>query len=705
MVQAYRRWPLLQRVVLSLVVLATLGSLLNDSGVAVAGGVLGASVGALAASWCLDAWPTERSTGADRSAGPPVRWMPGVVVATGGGLLAALLLGAALIPGPSTTAGDVTSGSGAPVVEDGDRLVVVGTSGVRWQDVSPAATPTLWRLLREGAAAGGVTVGVTGANASCPAAGWLALSSGRSTVTGEKVDDVWTCTPWSVVDAGAGADVEGWDELVARQKSSEFHARLGVLGAAFDDAHTCTTAVGPGAALTLATTDGSVGRYVTLDEALGDPVGTYACPVTVVDAGSVPFHPTPQTVPGTTSDGPERQEALGALDATVRRVLAGVPADAVVMVVDVGNPAPARPSLGVGVVDAGETSAPHFLSATSTRWQGVVRLLDVPTSMLAAAGLPNPSELTGSPIVLAGTRPSDTLVSVDQLGELSVRDLTLRGVSGQVTSVPLVVALVLCAIGLLWGPRLSRRPRVAARARGALDVVMLVLASIAPGLFLMTTWTWWRAETPTVGMWAALAGSTATVAGVAALVPRRPIWSGAALVSALTAIVLSVDAVLGTPLHRGSPLGPAPTLGGRYYGFGNPTYSVYVVAAMVSAAALATWLVRRGRTRLAVATTAAITVVALVVDVWPAFGADVGGGLVLVPVGGVLVLAVAGVRITWQRVGAIGAGGVLAVAVVGLLDWARGPGNVRTWDCSCSRSSTARPRTRCCARPATRPRR
>jgi hypothetical protein len=191
--------------------------------------------------------------------------------------------------------------------------------------------------------------------------------------------------------------------------------------------------------------------------------------------------------------------------------------------------------------------------------------------------------------------------------------------------------------------------------------------------FLMTTWSWWRLPDPGTGLWTALLGCTALVAAVGTLAPRRPAWSGPVLVSWVAFVVLTVDAVLGTPLHRGSPLGAAPTLGGRFYGFGNPTYSVYAVVAVIAAAGIATVVTRRWNRVAGAVAASVVGAVALVVTVWPTFGVDVGGGLVLVPVFVVVVLAVLGARLTWRRLLLAGGAGVALVAVIGVLDWLRPP--------------------------------
>ncbi len=682
---AYADQPLLRRLVVALVTTAAVGTLVNDSGIAIAMFV------ALVATPLLLSGQLEHAErpgtvaavpAAEAAVGRPPRVAAtgGMLVGVCGALLVALLLGAAALPARGLAgAGDVT-GPGAPVVGR-EPVVLIGTQGLRWDDVTPRATPALWELLRDGASATGVTPSVTGPSGDCVAAGWLGLSSGRSAVTGQSVDGVWACQPWTVEASGEGAVVEGWDDLVALQSRSEFRPRLGVLGAAFADGDVCTTAVGPGAALALAGRDGSVGRYRDLEAALEDPQDSFGCPVTVVDAGAAPYHPTGEgstsrPVPADATTGEEaRTEAVRAVDATVRRVLRAAPEDATVLVLDMGNPAPARPALGIGLADADAGDAPAYLTSAATRWLGVVRLLDVPTTLVEGFGVPRPVDVSGAPLTLAQERPSDTADTVGELAGITHRDHSLRVTTGTVTTLPAYVSLVALALVVLLLPRWrsAGRARSVAGASRLLDGVLLVCAAVPAATFLMSAWAWWRLENPALGLWTALLASTAVVALVGALAPRRPAWAGATVVATLTFAVLTLDAVLGTPLHRGSPLGSAPTLGGRYYGFGNPTYSVYAVAAVFCAAGLATLVARRWNRVAAAVVAGVIGLVTLLVTVWPTFGVDVGGGLVLLPVFVVLVLGVLGARITWRRLFAAGGAGVLLVAVIGVLDWLRPP--------------------------------
>lgn len=597
---------------------------------------------------------------------------------------------AVLVPEPR--AGDVVRGGGT-AVGPGQGVVVIGTQGIRWQDVTPEATPALWELVGQGAAVGGATTAVTSASGTCSAAGWLGISSGRSVITGDYVDDVWHCAGWESTVRGDGAVVEGHDQLAVLQSSSEYRPRLGVLAEALAGAGLCTTAVGPGAALALADTDGEVERYRGLDDVRTAPDEVFSCPLTVVDAGSAPYtrdedEPMRGRIPvpaDATSEGPDRASALRRVDQQVRSVLEAVPGDFTVIVVDVGNPAPARPSLGATLVPAGAgaaddgTASFRYLTSGATNWLGVVRVLDVPTTIVAALGVPRPADLTGAPLATGDPRPSDAGASVGQLADLSVRDLALRGTTTWFTGLPTVAALIVLGIVVLCLPRLRERfgagSAVLRRWRGGLEAVLLVCAAMPAAVYLVGAVPWWRAAEPRLGLALGVLLAAVSVAGIMALVPRRPLWVTSTAVAGFTFALLTMDALAGTPLHHAAPLGSAPTLGGRYYGFGNPTYSVYVVAAVLTAVGVAILVARRwGRVAGAVAA-ALVGVVATVVDLWPSLGADVGGALVLLPVFAVVVLAVFGARVTWRPLVATGVVGVVVVGLVGVLDWRRPPGS------------------------------
>ncbi|MCK9795088.1 hypothetical protein M1843_15165 [Isoptericola sp. 4D.3] len=694
---AYRRDPMLRRLVVALVVTAAVGTLLNDSGVAVAFLVLVLAVPLVLAGHVEHA---------DATSGPPhapdgepgIRRVPTMLVTASGTVLVVLLLASTVISAAglrsasdTVDAGGQVTPSRADAVATQDPLVVVGTTGVRWDDVAEGRAPTLHGLLADGAGAGGVAQ-PTGAASRCVTGGWLALSAGTlaEVAAQRNADGSWACPTAQPVAAnagtGGGATVDGWDELVALQQGSAYQARLGTLGAQLEPV-ACATAVGPGAALALAGPDGSVARYRDLDAALAPGADGFDCPVTVVDAGDATSPAADPALSGSEARAAREQahaDRLRGVDDTVRQVLAAAPAAATVLVVDVSGTPGTRPVLGAALVrpSADGPDQPRYLTSAATRTDGVARVLDVPATVLGAAGATPAAPVQDTPLSWGSPRPADAASSAEALADLTLLDHVRRTVYTAFVDVPLYAGLGLAAACLLLGPRLARAttPRARARrrtawawARGA----ALVLAALPAAAFLVSLTGWWRFAEPTVAFAVSALGATAVVAALGALAPRRPVWLGPGVVAGITFAVLTLDALIGTPLNRASPLGSAPTFGARFYGFGNPTFSVYAVAALVLAAALAQGLVRRGRRGLAAVVVGGIGLVTMAVDVWPTLGADLGGGLVLVPAFAVLGLAASGARLTWRRFFLVAAAGVGAVAAVGVLDWLR-PENDRS---------------------------
>jgi hypothetical protein len=76
-------------------------------------------------------------------------------------------------------------------------------------------------------------------------------------------------------------------------------------------------------------------------------------------------------------------------------------------------------------------------------------------------------------------------------------------------------------------------------------------------------------------------------------------------------------------------------------------------------------------------TAAAILGVVLVADVWPTLGADVGGVLTMVPVFGLLVLALNGRRVSWRTLAVAAGATVVVLGVVIAVDLLR-PEDART---------------------------
>jgi hypothetical protein len=146
----------------------------------------------------------------------------------------------------------------------GGSIVVIGTGGLSWSDVSPQTTPTLWSLLRDGASAA-LTVRSIHAN-TCPVDGWLTLSAGEqagdSFGEGDGIKPPCRALPAQMTPG----KVPHWSEYRAAAGGSRFDASLGLLGDQIASDGKCVQAVGPGAALGAARASGMVVRYQQYDD-------------------------------------------------------------------------------------------------------------------------------------------------------------------------------------------------------------------------------------------------------------------------------------------------------------------------------------------------------------------------------------------------------------------------------------------------------
>src|SRR5580693_10661574 len=83
---------------------------------------------------------------------------------------------AALLAVPAALAATTPAAARTPAAAPARHVVIVGLSGLRWSDLSPAATPALWRLAAQGSVANLVDYAVL--PLTCPADGWLTLNAG-----------------------------------------------------------------------------------------------------------------------------------------------------------------------------------------------------------------------------------------------------------------------------------------------------------------------------------------------------------------------------------------------------------------------------------------------------------------------------------------------------------------------------------------------
>ena len=207
---------------------------------------------------------------------------------------------------------------------------------------------------------------------------------------------------------------------------------------------------------------------------------------------------------------------------------------------------------------------------------------------------------------------------------------------------------------------------------GPLLVAGVALAAVPGATFVANLVPWWSVGAPAVVFTVVLAVVVAATTALAVLAARRAPLGAALVVGGVGALVLLADVLAGSRLQLASVFGQNPTVGGRFYGFGNTSFAVYGTGVLVLVHAVAT--TRGLPRRVATVAGAALLVLALGVEAHPSLGADFGGppGLLL---GGLVVLAAAaGIALRPVRVtAAVLAAGALTVGVA-VLDWLRPPG-------------------------------
>src|ERR1700722_18430141 len=149
---------------------------------------------------------------------------------------------------------DPANAQTAPAIPAARHVVVVGLSGLRWSDVSATATPTLWRLAGQGSVGSLVDYAVL--PLTCPADGWLTLNAGARAQPDHPTASCGASP--AVTSDGTGAQVAGLPALESYNNQFHNDPDWGLLAGTAS----CSTAVGPGAALALADRAGHVASYL-----------------------------------------------------------------------------------------------------------------------------------------------------------------------------------------------------------------------------------------------------------------------------------------------------------------------------------------------------------------------------------------------------------------------------------------------------------
>jgi hypothetical protein len=497
----------------------------------------------------------------------------------------------------------------------------------------------LWRLAGQGSV--GALVDYAEQPLACPDDGWLTLNGGAR-AQGPRPCPLLP----EVVPVGAGARIPAMARIVGYNRQFHESPDWGLLGGLAG----CSTAVGPGAALALASPAGTVSSYLPSVSRI--TAGVLArCPLTVVDLGALTF--------------PERTAASVA-DHQLARIVTSLPADTLLLVTAPGAALGGRPHLR-SVVVIGPGFADGLLRSSSTRQPGIVVLTDLTPTVAGWLGRDVPASLTGARLTSSPRGPLAPAVRV-LMGRDTAEQVWMTTHGWFFTGYAVADLLILgVPVLILWGADAGRRRRRA----GWWRVGGVFAAAVPAGTFLADLVPWWLHVHPAAWLYGMAVGWTLVVAVAALAGPwRRDPLGPFGVICLCTLAVLGIDVMTGSRLQLETPFGLSLIEGGRFYGIGNEALGVYCACALVCAAWLgmlpsrsasgspARWLAAAG-----------VGLFAVVASGWPGFGAKVGGTIALVPCLLVLVLRLAGVRVGWLRAAPVAVSGLAVFAVFAVVSY------------------------------------
>lgn len=612
--------------------------------------------------------------------------------------LAGFLVAVLAVLAPLLTAPPAAAETPAPATTSAGRpnVVYLGIAGLSWPDITAEGMPALYEMAGS-EAAGSLTVRTVRPR-TCVVDGWLTVSSGRRATDiydtdSDGQDDRFCRQPPEPTPAqdGPGVVVPGWELLQEQQDENSYNAEIGLLGDRLAEAGVCATAIGPGAALALADSTGRVPAYHPFSGELdGGLLGQ--CPITAIDLGGLP-NPAPRGSDEATVQAAieTRQQVAAGIDRLVAQIAEQLPPDTALMVAGLADsvatpvplpeeptpvpPAGLRAALASGPVADGGSFGPNWLTSSSTLWPGLVQLTDVAPTLLAYAGVEDPSrDVVGGPWRPSGPHAGSSEATVSELIGVDRAAAIYRDQSGPFFQILGGVLLLVFALAFL---ALRRRTAFRPAVLRTVQVVAVLAAAAPVASYLANITRWWRYDEPNTVLWTSIVLVSIVLAAVALAGPwRRRVYGPSGVVAGVTATVLAVDVASGSSLQQSSLLGLSPLVAGRFYGFGNIPFAIFVVASLVSAAALGQWLLDTGRSRrFAAAAVAGVGMIAVVIDGAPQAGADVGGILAAIPGFAVLVLGTLGARITVAKLVVAGLGATALFGLFAFLDWLRPPGS------------------------------
>lgn len=518
-----------------------------------------------------------------------------------------------------------------------NKVTIVLATGLTWADVTPTATPTLWRLAGTGAVGNVNSRARFRESGEPPSAleGALDISAGNWATPNFLAGAAYNVT--ETVGANTAAMVfrnftglgvgrsaicfTGLPMTVAVNSDPQDEIVLGTLGQAVHDAGGFTAAVGNSdagdefsgikperpagvaaiderglvddgdvsAALLTTAPSAPYGRQTDLGafaRAVDMSVGAHAGPgLLVLDPGDAyrARRNAAQVSPSVAAE--QHLAAVRELDRVVALALGRSGSGDSVLVVSQGLGSDATGNLqGFGPILASGPGMDGYLSSASTHRAGIVTDIDVTAAALQMLGITRPVQVIGDPFTTVPAPDS----AARRIAHLSALDSTAVAIDSQRAGVvDAYIKLFLAVLGLgaaliVFRDRFS--PRTVRVSSAILQALALVLLAVPPACWLMF------AGVRTLGSSAQavflLLVNAALLWGLSVLVWRRAgIGAAAAALSLFSVALLVSDQLFGAPLSFINFMGYSPLQSARYYGMGNEA-AAFVVGAAICGVAL-----------------------------------------------------------------------------------------------------------------------
>jgi hypothetical protein len=375
------------------------------------------------------------------------------------------------------------------------HVVIVGISGLTWNLVTPAATPELWRLAAGGSV--GSLVDYAQQPLACPADGWLTLNSAA------RAQGPRPCAPLPAVSTeGRGARVPAMAGIIRDNQAYHESPDWGLLGTLAS----CATAVGPGAALALASPAGAVSSYLPSPGDLSPSV-LARCPLTVVDLGQIHGQTT----------AAERARA-SIIDHQLARIAAQLPPGTALLVTAPGAAAgpgqgqtPVGPPHLMSVVVSGPGFAGGLLDSSASRRPGIVTLTDLTPTVAGWLGREVPAGTVGARIGRAARGDLDSTVT-GLIARDTAEQVWMSTHGWFFTGYGVADVLALGIPALLFRGRDENRRR---RRAQCWRIAGTVAAAVPLGSYLANLIPWWQLAHPVWWLYGMAVAWTLAVAAAA----------------------------------------------------------------------------------------------------------------------------------------------------------------------------------------------